>query len=73
MGVNINSADYDGRTAFHLASAEEQIEVLKFLLNNEKLEFKSDNIGDTPLHDAIRTYSAKSISYITQKFKLTNL
>ncbi|CAG2252429.1 unnamed protein product [Mytilus edulis] len=36
--VNMNLRDYDGRTALHLAAAENQIEAVKFLVNEANVE-----------------------------------
>ncbi|MEM7617171.1 MAG: glutaminase A [Pseudomonadota bacterium] len=51
-GIDLDSADYDGRTALHLAAAENQIDVVKFLISkNINLE-PVDRWGKTPLADA---------------------
>ncbi|MBT4989984.1 MAG: glutaminase A [Rickettsiales bacterium] len=51
-GADINSCDYDGRTAIHLASAEGEIDLVKFLIaNNVNISVK-DRWGNTPLDDA---------------------
>jgi len=54
QGVDVNKADYDGRTALHLAASEGQMEVVKYLLSkNANVGFK-DRWGGTPFSDAQR-------------------
>ncbi|MFN7117392.1 MAG: glutaminase A [Saprospiraceae bacterium] len=55
LGVNLSSADYDGRTALHLAAAENQIEVVKYLISRGIDLFPVDRWGGTPLDDAKRS------------------
>lgn len=53
-GVDLNAADYDGRSALHLAAAEGQDEVLRYLIA-QKVELNPrDRWGYTPLDDALR-------------------
>lgn len=42
-------------------------------MNNEKVEFRVDNLGDTPFHDAIRSNALRAIMVINKRFKLTAL
>ena len=35
LDCDLNNGDYDGRTALHLASAEEQIETIQLLINSK--------------------------------------
>ncbi|KAK3237823.1 hypothetical protein CYMTET_52125 [Cymbomonas tetramitiformis] len=53
-GYNVNGADYDKRTALHLASCEGHIECLKFLLEQGADVGAKDRFGGTPVHDAVR-------------------
>lgn len=55
-GVNPSIADYDQRTALHLAASTGQVDVLNFLLRCEpKIDYNPvDRIGGTPLDDAHR-------------------
>mmetsp|Transcript_12130 Transcript_12130/g.36978 ORF Transcript_12130/g.36978 Transcript_12130/m.36978 type:complete len:860 (+) Transcript_12130:144-2723(+) len=51
-GVNINFSDYDHRCALHLAAAEGQLEVVKYLLEKGALLNVKDRWGVTPLDEA---------------------
>lgn len=53
-GISMEAADYDGRTAIHLAAAEGQLNVVKFLLANQVDPNVQDRWGFTPLDDSIR-------------------
>eukprot|EP00238_Polyblepharides_amylifera_P005249 CAMPEP_0196572806 /NCGR_PEP_ID=MMETSP1081-20130531/2786_1 /TAXON_ID=36882 /ORGANISM="Pyramimonas amylifera, Strain CCMP720" /LENGTH=540 /DNA_ID=CAMNT_0041890247 /DNA_START=3 /DNA_END=1625 /DNA_ORIENTATION=+ len=55
-GVYANAADYDGRTALHLAASNAKNTVLHFLLSvDPKIDMNPvDRLGGTPLADAIR-------------------
>jgi glutaminase len=56
QGANLNIADYDGRTALHLAACEGHSLLLKFLLYVAKVEASTaDRWGRTALDDA-RTF-----------------
>ncbi|KAL9187407.1 hypothetical protein ACHAXT_001510 [Thalassiosira profunda] len=53
-GANLNAADYDARTALHLAASEGQLEVMKLLLDNGASPSPRDRYNFTPLDDALR-------------------
>lgn len=53
-GVDLNSADYDGRTAAHLAASEGQTHVLEYLIAMEVKLDPVDRWHGTPLDDAKR-------------------
>lgn len=52
--VGVNAADYDKRSALHLAAAEGQIEVVEMLLEAKANPRVKDRWGFTPLKDALR-------------------
>jgi glutaminase len=52
LGVDINAADYDGRTALHLAASEGQLKVIEFLLKRHAKIDPIDRWGGTPLSEA---------------------
>ena len=53
-GVDLNSADYDGRTAVHLAASEGQTDVLEYLIAQGVKLDPVDRWNGTPLDDAKR-------------------
>ena len=54
--MDLNSTDYDQRTALHLAASEGNAEVALFLLRVPGIDVNPiDNHGCTPLDDAIRS------------------
>jgi len=54
MGACVNAADYDRRSALHLASAEGHHEVVEFLVQCGADVHCKDRWGGNPLKDAIR-------------------
>ena len=50
--VDINTCDYDKRTALHLAAAEGHIEIIKYLLDEGANKLIKDRWGNTPYHEA---------------------
>ena len=53
-GAELDGADYDGRTALHLAAAEGHGEVVAYLLRLGADCRRRDRFGGTPLDDALR-------------------
>jgi len=51
-GMDLSEADYDGRTALHLAASENRVEVVRYLLDNKVPLQVKDRWGGTPLVDA---------------------
>ncbi|RNC83376.1 MAG: glutaminase A [Balneola sp.] len=58
-GVNLNIADYDGRTPLHLAVSENQFEVVKYLIENGVDLSPVDRWGGIPLTDAKKSGNKK--------------
>jgi ankyrin repeat protein len=57
-GVDMNTADYDGRTAMHLAACEGRVEVLVLLWGYGARCNIKDRWGGTPMKDAIKVWCA---------------
>lgn len=66
-GVDLNVADYDGRTALHLAAAEGREEVVEYLLSKGVNPNPIDRWGGTPLKDAERSKNKKIIEMLKGK------
>mmetsp|Transcript_28294 Transcript_28294/g.53556 ORF Transcript_28294/g.53556 Transcript_28294/m.53556 type:complete len:582 (-) Transcript_28294:39-1784(-) len=69
--VDINCADYDKRTAMHLAAGEGQYLCLKALLDGGGNPNAEDRFGNRPLDDAQRNTHTDCISILI-KFEGTN-
>ncbi|XP_054758960.2 L-asparaginase-like [Lytechinus pictus] len=65
-GANLSGADYDGRTALHLAASEGHTEVVRFLLENGCPIYALDRFGNTPFMDSIRNRKLDTIEIIKQ-------
>ena len=53
-GVDVNLADYDGRTALHLAASDGREDAVRFLLSHHALVAARDRWKSTPMDDAER-------------------
>jgi ankyrin repeat protein len=63
LGVDLNSQDYDNRTALHLAAAFNQLKVLEFLCSR-KVNLLHDFRGETAFNDAIRSKNIQIIKIL---------
>ena len=70
-GTNLNSADYDGRTALHLACSEINYEMVEFLLKMNVDRNMEDRWNNTPLDDLYRLRDSNSLE--TTKLELIEL
>ena len=68
LGVDLNAQDYDHRTALHLASAECQLPIIDMLLLHTP-KLLADKNGETAFHDAVRSYSAKTVQILKKQFE----
>jgi glutaminase len=55
QGVDINLADYDGRTALHLAASEGHVNIIEYLISRGVNLNPVDRWGNTPLADDYRS------------------
>lgn len=68
-GVDLDEADYDGRTPLHLACSEGQIEVIKYLIAHKVNLNPVDRWGGTPLDDARRGESPEAVALLEKNIK----
>lgn len=54
-GASVNAADYDGRSALHLAAAEGHDKIVQFLVANKADVHFKDRWGGNALKDAVRS------------------
>ena len=63
-GVNIDDADYDGRTALHLAASEGHHDTVEYFIAKKADLSPLDRWGGTPLSDAIKNKHKKVIALL---------
>lgn len=66
VGINLDEADYDGRTALHLASSEGQEHVVRYLLQKKVFVNPVDRWGGKPLTDALRGKHEKVVRLLKE-------
>lgn len=66
-GIDLNSSDYDKRTALHLSCSEGKINVIKYLINKNVNKNVVDRWNNTPLNDF--NIFLKNIQTITSEHK----
>lgn len=69
-GVDLEIADYDGRTPLHLAASENQEEVINYLLSRKVAISPKDRWGNTPLDDAKRSNHERVIKVLEKALNL---
>ncbi len=67
LGVDLNLQDYDQRTAFHLAVAENQIKIIDLLIMHN-VALKHDLRGETPFNDALRAENYGILNLLKTKY-----
>ena len=75
-GIDLNSSDYDGRTALHLAASEGHKEVVEYLINRNTTANLKDRWGGSPIEDAKRSNHRNIVKileeYLSNQFKSEN-
>ena len=72
LGVDLNAADYDGRTAMHLAASEGELEVVRYLVSKKAKISLKDRWGTVPLKDAERGNYEEIVSFFKQRMLRVN-
>jgi len=65
-GSNVNSKDYDGRTALHLAASTDKDNVIKVLLSLGADMYAKDRFDGTPLDDALRERNQRAMTLLVE-------
>lgn len=68
-GVDLNAADYDGRTALHLACAEGRLKTAEYLISKGVNINPVDRWGGTPQQDAIKANHKEVAQLFETKLK----
>ena len=68
-GVNLDAADYDGRTALHLAASEGRNNVIEYLVSKGVNLSPVDRWNYTPLDDAKRHNHRTTVELLTHHMK----
>jgi len=63
-GIDANAADYDKRTAAHIAAAEGNVAAIKVLANNGANLSLNDRWGNSIVHEAKRSKSRQLLRYL---------
>ena len=64
QGVDVNAADYDGRTALHLAACIGADDMIRYLLTVGADPAAVDRFGCTPVKDAVRGNNAAAVAVL---------
>jgi protein phosphatase 1 regulatory subunit 12B len=73
LGVNINTTNIDGLTALHQACIDANIEMVKFLVDNQADINSQDNEGWSPLHAAVSVGNLEVSKYLISKGARLNI
>mmetsp|Transcript_72366 Transcript_72366/g.143482 ORF Transcript_72366/g.143482 Transcript_72366/m.143482 type:complete len:579 (-) Transcript_72366:210-1946(-) len=69
--INVNAADYDGRSALHVATAHGQTDTVKWLVGMKASVDLQDHFGLTPLAEALRHKRDELIEVLQEHSNIT--